>query len=816
MLKNYFKTTIRSLRKNKVFSVINVFGLAVGLTATVFILQYALFELSYDSFHKSGQEIYRVINDRYKGGELIQSGPITYSGVGPQLEADFPDVVNHTTLNPMNETKLRDGDKILSVSTGFFVQQSFFEMFDFELLAGNESDLVNDLYSVVLTETVARNLFDIPNEDFSQVIGKLIYVDQDSQPTQVTGVIKDVPDNSQLQFEILSSRETLVSVWPRARPAARWRASNFYHYVQLVPGTEKESLEAGFADFSERHLSNDDGTSNEQFSLQPLSRAHLYSQYDYDIIKSGDGSMVWALMVVALFILVMAWINYINLSTSRAMERAKEVGIRKVIGAGKRQLINQFMMEALITNLVAAIAAFTFTQLFQSGFNELVGAELSILDLLGSTVSAFPVWLLIVGLLLMGVILSGMYPAFVLSSYQPLSTLKGSFKNSSKGIWLKKALVVFQFCLSTLLVAGTLLVYQQVNFMRQQDLGFDMDHVMVLNGPSLTGFDSTVVSRVSGFKDALTRNPRILAVGTSHHIPGERLPTMFDVRLEGSEEGHSLSRMNADFGFTETYDIKLLAGRNFTQADHKANESLVKNVMINLKASRQMGFLRPEDAVNKKVKFWGREWFIVGVTDDFHFRSLKESLEPILFLPFYDPPRDHFNIKLQGENIQASVQFVQTTFEEYFPGNVFEFSFMEGIFNAQYQSDERFGRVFNIFALIAILLACLGLFGLTGYSTLQRAKEMGIRKVLGASVDNIIGTLSKDVLWLIAIASVIALPIVFLGARAWLLNYAFRTEPGIWLFIIPVAMIFLVALVTIGYHVIRLARKSPVHSLRYD
>ncbi len=816
MLKNYFKTTIRSLGKNKVFSLINVFGLAAGLAASVFILQYALFELSYDSFHTANGEIYRVINDRYREGELIQSGPITYSGVGSQMHADFPEVADYTTLNPMNESRLRNGEKVLGVKSGLFVHQSFFKMFDFRLLAGNRTDLVKDPYSIVLTETVAKNLFDFPDGHYDRAIGKLIYVDQDSQPTRVTGVIEDAPANSQLQFEILSSRETLIRNWPRARPHMQWRASNFYHYVQLIPGTDHKALEAKFPAFSQQYLGDENGVSNEKFSLQALNEAHLYSGFEYDIIKLADGRMVWALMIVAVFILVMAWINYVNLSTSRALERAKEVGVRKVIGARKQQLIVQFMMEALVTNLIAAVAAFTLVQSFQSAFNELVGENLSILELLSTKVMSLPFWLPLSGMFLLGVVLSGLYPAFVLSSYKPLSTLKGHFKNSARGTWLKKGLIVFQFCISTLLVAGTLLVYQQVSFMRQQNLGMEMEQVMVLKGPSLTSFDSTFISKVGAFKNALTASPDILNIGTSYNIPGDRLPRMFNVRLEGSDNGHTLSRMNADHGFISTYKIGLTAGRNFTPADHHADQELVKNVLINQKAAALMGFHKAEDAINKRLNFWGRDWYVVGVTDDFHFRSLKESIEPIVFVPFYDPPRDHYSIRLRGQHIPKSIAFVQDTYEEYFPGNLFEFSFIDDSFNRQYQSEERFARVFNFFTLLAIVLASSGLFGLTGYNMLQRAKEVGIRKVLGASFWNITTMLSKDILYLVGLAAIIAMPLVFIGARAWLLDYSTRIGLGLWLFIPPVITVLIIALITVGYHVLKSAKNNPVHSLRYE
>ena len=815
MFKNYIKIAFRSLRKNRLFSTVNILGLALGITSAVFILQYSFFELSYDRFHSAHEDIYRVMNNRYEGDKLIQSGQITYSAVGKQMEDDYPEIIRHTTVNTTGETILRKGDKIIEAKNGFFVHQSFFEMFDFELIAGNTSNLVKDLFTVVLTESVARSLFEIRDNDFESVIGELIFLDQDETPTKVTGIIRNPPENSHLTFQVLASRNTLINFWPSAKFS--WNNSDFFHYIQLVPGANFKDLEAKFEDFSNTYFKGDEVTGTfERFHLQPLDDVHLYSDYEYEFGVIGDGGMVWSLVTIAGFILLMAWINYINITTSRALERAKEVGIRKVVGAERSQLIRQFLMETIVVNLIALVLSFTFIQLLQSEFNNLVELDLSLFTFLGANYLGIPTAAIVGGMLIIGTFLSGIYPAFILSSYLPSQTLKGKFDKSTKGVLLRKGLVVFQFSIATLLIAGTLLVYKQVNYMRNQDLGLEMDHVMVINSPSLTSFDSTFVERIATFKNQLKRNPNIMEVGTSRNIFGERLPRAFNVRPEGSSQGYMINRIHADYGFMTTYNIEMLAGRDFLPTDHHADGNAVKNLILNKKASELFGFETPEDAINKRLSMWGRDWFIVGVTDDFHNRSLKQSIEPILFVPFYDTTNDYYNIKLSSQNIRETVSYVESTFNEFYPGNLFEFTFMDEEFNNQYRNDELFGKVFNLFSVLTILISCLGLFGLAGYTVLQRTKEIGIRKVLGASIQDVLKLISKDFVRLIAVASLLALPLVYLGAQEWLASYAFQIPIGVWLFLTPLAAVFLVALVTISFHIIKSANRNPVESLRYE
>ncbi len=815
MVKNYLKIAFRSLRKNKLFSLINILGLSVGITAAVFILQYSFYELSFDSFHTNRADIYRVMNNRYEGDRLIQSGQITYSAVGPQMEADYPEIIRSTTVNNTGEIILRLDDKLIEAQRGFYVHQSFFEMFDFELIAGDASNLVADLNAIVLTESIARRLFEIKDDDFKSIVGELILLDRETNPTKITGVIKDVPENSHLDFEVLVSRATLIQAWPQARSS--WNSSDFFHYVQLVPGTDQKQLEAKFEDFSNTYFKGDEVTGTfEKFHLQPLDEVHLYSDYEYDFAVKGDGRMVWALITVASFILLMAWINYINLTTSRALERAKEVGIRKVVGAERGQLIRQFMTETVVINLIAIVISFTLIQIFQARFNSLVEMDLSLLNFIQSVYAGIPVALILGLVLLIGIALSGAYPALVLSSYKPSQTLKGKFERSSGGNLLRKGLVVFQFCISTLLIAGTLLVYKQVEFMRNQDLGFEMEQVMVVNGPMLTSFDTTFIERIATFKSELKKNPNIQEVGTSANLFGDRLPRTFNVRPEGGTEGYMLNRIHADYGFAKTYDIEMVAGRDFLQTDHKTQGSLVKNVLLNGKAVELLGLGSPESAINKKINFWGRDWFVVGVTEDFHNRSLRQTIEPIVFVPFYNPSYDYYNIKLSSQNIRESVAAIEQVFNDFYPGNIFEFSFMDEQFDQQYKSDELFGKVFNLFSILTIIISCLGLFGLAGYTAIQRTKEIGIRKVLGASVTDILRLISTDFVKLVIVASLVSLPLVYLGAKEWLANYAFQITPGVWLYAIPIGGVLLVALITISFHIFKSANRNPIESLRYE
>lgn len=814
MFRSYFKTTFRSLKKNKVFSFINIFGLASGLTAAIFIFQYSFFEMSFDQFHENSDNLYRVINKKYEGDKLIQEGQITYSAVGPQMKAEFPEVIeNCRTMSDFGITLTRDGE-ITSTRNPLWADPSFLRLFSFELLAGDRNTALNEVGSIVITESVARRVFKYQGDNFSQFIGEMVQVFNNTPLSMVTGILKDPPANSSIQADILLSYSTLIGFDDGAD--FDWGSTDYFHFVQLAPGTDVEALQARFADFTERHLKDQQvAGSSEEFYLQSVNDMHLNRGLQYEYIFTNDGTTVYALIAISVFILLMAWINYINLTTSRSIERAREVGLRKVIGAGRKQLVFQFFTEALFMNLLAAILAFTFIQLLQGSFNQLVGQHLSLYTLATSRVMGVPVALLFAGLLLMGTFLSGIYPAIVLSGFKPISILKGNFKTSGSGNSLRKGLVVFQFAISSLLIAGTYTVYMQINFMQEQDLGMNIAQMLVVEGPAQSSYDSTYISRAQDFKNSLLQNPQILSASMSRKVPGDRLNRFYNARRAGSEERFMLNRMNIDHSFVDQFKIEVMAGRSFELRDYHYQGRLVDRIMINKTASDLLGFESPEAAINQKMDIRGKLWTIVGVLDDFHQEALIKEIEPIVFYPFYSTV-DKINIKLTGNEVTTSLSFVKQQYEAFYPNNLFEYFFLDDRYNQQYSNDQRFGRVFNLFSILVIIIASLGLFGLAAYNAVQRSKEIGVRKVLGASVKDIIGLLSKDFLLLILLANLVALPLVYLGAKSWLAGYAYAIDLGIWLFAIPLLLVFFVAIATISVQTLKSARRNPIDSLRYE
>src|SRR3954454_2487751 len=463
MLTNYFKTALRSIIKNKLFSVINIAGLAIGMAACLLILQYVSFELSYDRFNTNAEDIYRITNDRYQEGKLVQHGTITYSAIGKALKDDFPEVIDNTRVEPFSEQVLSNGDKKIGDVNALAVDNSFLSMFSYPFIVGDSKNGLKQIYTVILTETLARKLFDIRNNNFSKVVGKTIVITRDSQPYKITAICKDIPENSHLQFDVLVSYNTLYEGNGQYKQADYdFTDSDFWHYIQLKHGTNYKALEAKLDAFSQKHFQGTKVSGSiEKFHLQPLTRAHLYSDYEYEIGKTGNATVVWGLLVIAVLIIVIAWVNYVNLSTAKSLERAKEVGIRKVTGATRGQLIRQFLTESLVINLFAVALALLTVLLVQSSFNALIQHKLSLLILLQQGYNGYIITIAVIAILMAGILGSGFYPAFVLSAFKPISVLKGRFTTSSKGIALRKILFVSQFAITIALIIGSFIVYKQ-------------------------------------------------------------------------------------------------------------------------------------------------------------------------------------------------------------------------------------------------------------------------------------------------------------------------------------------------------------------
>jgi putative ABC transport system permease protein len=817
MIKHYLKVSFRNLWKYKSFSAINIFGLAIGMAAFLLILQYVSFKLSFDQFHKNANNIYRVANDRYQQGKLIQHGTITYSAVGKAMNDDYEEVVQNARVEPWNEVILTYNDKKIAEDQILYADSNFLSMFDFPLLAGDKRSVLKEPYTLILSESLIEKIFDYKGNDYSQFLGKALVYGTDSMPYKIEGVFKNVPENSHLQFRILVSYKTLVSSgWKEAE--YDFTDSDFWHYVRLKPGTDYKAFNAKLNAFSQKHFEGSKVSgSDEKFYLQPLSKAHLYSDFEYEIGRTGSAIVVWALLIIALFIISIAWINYINLATARSVERAKEVGIRKVVGCERHQLITQFLSESAIVNLISMALAIVLVLLLQSAFNNLLKYQLSLSYLLTKGLNGYSILIGLISIVITGILVSGLYPAFVLSSFKPIAVLKGKFSSSQKGIFFRKALVIGQFTVTIALIIGSLVVMKQIRYMNHKQLGFNMDQVLIVKPPTLTNWDSTFISRENSFKEELKKLTHVKAATTSWSVPGGDIGRSFNVRQADSATTNKFTVRHTavDYDFLNVYGVKLIAGRNFTQADHDPRGNKLRNMLINRSAAKLLGFSSPENAIGKSILRGDRKWDVVGVVEDYHQKSLRYPLEPIIFMPFYST-FSQISIKLTPGDLAGTIEQIKKKYDAFFPGNLFDYYFLDERFNQQYENEQLFKRAFGIFAGLAIFVACLGLLGLAMFATIQRTKEIGVRKVLGASVSNIVVLLSKNFLKLILVSAIVAFPLAWWAMHLWLEDFAYRVNIGWWIFILAGGSALLIALGTISFQAIKAAIANPVKSLRTE
>jgi putative ABC transport system permease protein len=570
--------------------------------------------------------------------------------------------------------------------------------------------------------------------------------------------------------------------------------------------------------FSQKHFEgNKISGSNETFYLQPLSKAHLYSDFEYEIGVTGSATVVWALLVIALFIITIAWVNYINLATARSVERAREVGIRKVVGCERRQLITQFLAESALVNLLSMGIAIVLVLLLQSAFNKLLNYQLSLSYLFTKGLNGYSILIGLVSIVVVGIFVSGLYPAFVLSSFKPIAVLKGKFGSSQKGIFFRKALVIGQFTVTIGLIIGSLVVMKQIRYMSQKQLGFTLDQVLVVRPPSLTNWDSTFINHVNSFKEELKKISHVQAAATSWNVPGGDIGRSFNVRQADSATTNQFTVRHTavDYDFLNVYGIKVIAGRNFNPTDHNPRGANLRSMMVNRSAARLLGFKSPEDAIGKTILRGTRRWDVVGVVEDYHQKSLRYPMEPMIFMPFYGT-NNQISVKLTPGDLAGTIAQIKNKYEAFFPGNLFDYNFLDETFNRQYENEQLFGKAFGIFAGLAIFVACLGLLGLTMFATIQRTKEIGVRKVLGASVSNIVLLLSRSFLKLILLSAIVAFPLAWWAMHTWLEDFAYRVNMGWWIFILAGASALLIALTTISFQAIKAALANPIKSLRTE
>ncbi len=815
MLITHIKTAFRSLVKQKGFSIINILGLAIGLAGCLLILQFVSFELSYDKFHEDSENIFRVTYSKENKGVQSFHTVLTYAGVGPALKENFPEVIDYARLRPAavlnSQSVITVGDNAYQEDRVFFADQSYLKMFSFKMIQGDPASALEQQFSAVITESIAKKYYG--DED---PIGKTFKRGR-TENYIVTGVVEDVPLNTHLKFDFLLSHNSLTAILGQNYNPNGMGTFHGHLYVKTQPGVTAELLSGKFPqfvdDFIWSAIRRQEGVELILWPM-PLEDIHLNSSIEHEAEVNGSASTVTYLSIIAGLILFIAWINYVNLSTARAAERAREVGVRKVLGSFKSQLIGQFLIEASIMNLIAVSAALILVAISQTLFVEFGAAEM-----LSVPPWSNPIFWIVVGALwLLGVLASGLYPAFALSSFRPLTVLRGSFYGNKKGIWLKKVLVVFQFVASVSLLIGTAVVYFQIDHMRNMDLGVNIEQAIALKAPVLA--DSTYVSRIRSFKTELKRDPLISNVVVSGDVPGREINgATWYRRIEDSpDDGVYCLSTFSDQDFIEAMEINLLAGRNFKAED--TNQS----VIINEEASRQFGFEEPQDAINKEITFAGGNgnfrMTILGVAENYHQLSPKVDYSPQImrFAPFI---RRYYIVKFNtsedpGSSIRHVLQQSEANFKNIFPGNPFSYFFLDEEFEKQYQADQQFGDMFGIFSLLAIFVACLGLFGLAAHTVIQKTKEIGIRKVLGSSVTNILKTLSWEYIKLILISNLLAWPLIFYLMNTWLDSFVSRIAIDIWLFPAACFLVTFIALMTVSFHTIKAAKANPVKSLRYE
>lgn len=801
MFRLYFLVAIRNLVQQRVSSFVNILGLAIGMTAFILIIQYVRYELSYDDFHAKGERIYRIQQDRYNKGVVTTQWAAGASAVGQALYENFPEVENFTRFQIWGGV-FSVGEKKFREEAVYIADTSFFQVFSFNLLEGDPVTALDNPLEMVISQSMARKYFGEENP-----IGKSLRFNGDVE-IMITGIFGDAPKNSHLKPDFVVSWATTVR-FQGAEINTAWQWDGFFNYILLDPSTDYKAFEAKIPAYIEETLREemDEWDSWVIYKLQPLRSIHLNSDYMFEAEPNGNARSVYALLVIAIFLVIIAWINYVNLTSSRSLERAREVGMRKVSGALRKQLLGQFLLESVLVNLVAMGLAVILVLVFNPYFNRLTGEQL---DYSLNQNPGF--WGGVLIIFIIGAFLSGIYPALFLSSFKPTTVFQGVRELKIGGVGMRRVLVIFQFATSLLLIAGTMTVYRQISFMKHYDLGVDINNVMVLRGPSVN--DSTYEETFNAFKSELSRHPDIEMVTASTTVPG-RQPSWNAGGIrrinDGPEESNQYRILGIDFNFVDFYDLNILEGRNFSE-DYGQNWT---TVLFNESAIQLMGFEDFASAMNVPIFFWGDTFNIVGVVKDYHQEGLKVEREPLIFR-FFRNASNYYSIRVNPDNLQEVLPEVEEQWRTFFPLNPFEYFFLEDYYNEQYRNETRFGSVFSLFSLLAIIIACLGLYGLSSYTTLQRTREIGIRKVMGSSSGNAVILLIRYFLIQVFIAVPIGLGAGYYLMSNWIQNFAYRINIGWWFFVAPVLLVVLIAILTVSSQVIRTANVNPAESLRYE
>jgi len=803
MFNNHLKIARRNLFKHKAYSFINIAGLAVGLACCLLISLYVKDELSYDRYHAKADRIFKVVMNA-RTPERESQFALTPAPLAEALVRDFPEVETATRLFTFfGEGLVKYGEKRFNEPRLYFGDSTFFDVFSIPLLSGDAKTALARPAMVVLSETAAHRYF-----GSEKPLGKTITVNNDFD-LQVSGVMSDIPANTHFHCDFLIS---LASARMSRNPSFISN-NNFHTYLVLRDGASPQALEVKFLaaikKYAAAQIAARFGQTFEErlaagyetkWSLLPITDIHLHSQREYEIEPNGNIMTVYLFSAIAVIVLLIACVNFMNLATARSAGRAKEIGIRKVAGSNRAQLLRQFLTEAILLSLLGLLAAIVLVELFLPIFNGLAGKQIqtAFFEKPGSVV-------VLLGLALLVGLLAGSYPAFVLSALRPALVLKSASPVSKSGAWIRRGLVVFQFAISVALIAGTLIVHNQLDFIVNRRLGFDKEQVLVIKRASALGRQRET------FKQRLLQNPGVINAATSTTLPG-KLYGRSTYRALGApvESPYAMHEMYVDEDFLPTLAITLNTGRNFSR-DFATDTSAV---LLNEAAVKLFGLANPLGQILTQPgdSLWRAT--VIGVVNDFHFESLHKPIQPLVVLhqPFYQ----YLSIRLRPENLAATVQAVESLWREFVPQQPFEFSFLDQDFDALYRAEERTGKIFGLFAALAIFIACLGQFGLASYTIQKRTKEIGVRKVLGASATSIVGLLSKEFVKLVVIAMLIATPMAYYIMSRWLQDFAYRVTIGWQVFALAGALALVIALLTVSVQSIKAALANPAEALRYE
>jgi putative ABC transport system permease protein len=795
MLMNYLKTAFRNLWKRRMFSGINILGLAVGMTASFLIFLYVRFELSYDSFHSKADRIYRLVCDVKTPSETVHANGPAWP-VAPALKREFPEIESAVRTATVSFLFRKDDIKFQEENS-LLADPDFFSVFDFPLLKGDPKTCLKEPFSVVFSETAAIKYF-----GHTDPIGQVLHLAQKGWPVKVTGVMKDLPGNSVISGDVVVSMTTeTMHLNQGLEDSWLWGDYHPVCYLLLKPHTEPHALQTTFAPFMAK-MENEEMRKQQMastLSLEPLTSIYLHSARDGS--KGGNARNVYLFSCVAAIILLIACINFVNLTTARSVERAREVGVRKVMGALQPQLALQFSGETVLLCLIAFGLSLLTAALLLPPFNQLAGKPIS----QGIFEHPGDMAYLLAATLVIG-LLAGFYPAVVLSSFRPSVVLKGRVSPGGHGSLLRKGLVVVQFSLSIGFIIASIIVYRQLKYMREQDLGFNKEQMMII--------DSEGDPHRMAFQNALKNVPGVLSSSLSSNVPGTEVPVV-NCEIEnykGDMQVANLDSYFVDWDYIGQFKIRMVAGRPFSR-DFQTDTT--QAMLVNVAATKMFGYASPQQAVGKRFSQFGREGKIIGVMQDFHFRSLQKQIQPLTVR--IEPDACYLvAVKVAAGGLPATTKAIEEKWKSVIPYRPLLYYFLDEYFDKQYRADERFGKLFLYFTVLAICISCMGLLGLSAYSIVQRTREVAVRKVLGASVSGIVHLLSRDFLLLVVIAFLVASPLTWWLMHGWLTDFAYRIRIG-WIdFLMAGLLAVVIALLTISLNAVRAARANPVDSLRAE